>query len=245
MPPAARVTDTHICPMVTVVVPHVGGPILPPCALTVLIGGLPAARVADMATCTGPPDTIMMGSSTVLIGGMPAARLADTTVHGGTIVTGCFTVLIGGAATTCSTAPLGPFATADEAARAVLNNANPRSIAENREYVGMIYQDPATGQFYATNPQPVGLAGGNLPVGAIPAGCTEAGFYHTHGNYSLADGTFTDAAHDAYDSEHFSGTDINTANSRGAGNPNYRSYLGTPSGGQQVHNPGANTVGAL
>jgi uncharacterized Zn-binding protein involved in type VI secretion len=93
--PAARVTDMHVCPMVTGVVPHVGGPILPPGCPTVLIGGLPAARVGDMATCVGPPDTIALGSFKVLIGGQPAARMGDTTGHGGNIVLGCFTVLIG------------------------------------------------------------------------------------------------------------------------------------------------------
>lgn len=86
----------HVCPMVTGTVPHVGGPILPPGSPTVLIGGMPAARVGDMATCVGPPDTIAMGSATVLIGGMPAARMGDSTAHGGTIVLGCPTVLIGG-----------------------------------------------------------------------------------------------------------------------------------------------------
>ncbi len=95
MLPAARISDMHVCPMVTGVVPHVGGPILPAGEPTVLIGGLPAARVGDMATCVGPPDTIAMGSSTVLIGGMPAARMGDTTAHGGTIVMGEPTVLIG------------------------------------------------------------------------------------------------------------------------------------------------------
>ncbi len=94
MPPAARLTDMHVCPMVTGVVPHVGGPILAPGAPTVLIGGLPAARVSDMVTCVGPPDTIVMGSPKVLIGGLPAARLGDSTAHGGTIVLGCFTVII-------------------------------------------------------------------------------------------------------------------------------------------------------
>jgi uncharacterized Zn-binding protein involved in type VI secretion len=94
--PAARLTDLHVCPMVTVLVPHVGGPILAPGCPTVLIGGLPAARQTDMAICVGPPDMIVMGSMTVLIGGLPAARLGDPTVHGGTIVLGCFTVLIGG-----------------------------------------------------------------------------------------------------------------------------------------------------
>jgi uncharacterized Zn-binding protein involved in type VI secretion len=92
--PAARVNDMHVCPMVTVLVPHVGGPILPPGGMTALIGGMPAARVGDMATCAGPPDVIVLGSYTVLIGGMPAARINDTTAHGGTIALGCFTVLI-------------------------------------------------------------------------------------------------------------------------------------------------------
>ena len=96
MKPAARVTDFHACPMVTGVVPHVGGPIAPPGAPTVLIGGLPAARVGDMAICTGPPDTIALGSATVLISGKPAARVADMTAHGGSIVGCCPTVLIGG-----------------------------------------------------------------------------------------------------------------------------------------------------
>ncbi|HXS03425.1 MAG TPA: PAAR domain-containing protein [Rhodanobacter sp.] len=94
MPPAARITDMHVCPMVTGIVPHVGGPILPPGAPTVLIGGLPAARVSDMVTCVGPPDVIAMGSFKVLIGGLPAARMGDLTAHGGTIVLGCPTVII-------------------------------------------------------------------------------------------------------------------------------------------------------
>lgn len=93
--PAARMTDMHTCPMVTGVVPHVGGPILPPCCPTVFIGELPAARVGDMATCVGPPDVIALGSFTVLIGGQPAARLGDMTVHGGVIILGWPTVLIG------------------------------------------------------------------------------------------------------------------------------------------------------
>lgn len=86
----------HVCPMVTGTVPHVGGPILPPGEPTVLIGGMPAARLGDMATCTGPPDTIIKGSATVLIGGKPAARLGDSTAHGGSIILGCMTVMIGG-----------------------------------------------------------------------------------------------------------------------------------------------------
>jgi uncharacterized Zn-binding protein involved in type VI secretion len=92
--PAARLSDLHVCPMVDVLVPHVGGPISIG-APTVLIGGLPAARVGDMAVCVGPPDVIALGSFTTLIGGMPAARMGDMTAHGGSIVLGCFTVLIG------------------------------------------------------------------------------------------------------------------------------------------------------
>jgi uncharacterized Zn-binding protein involved in type VI secretion len=93
--PAARVGDMHVCPMVTGTVPHVGGPILPPGGIPVLIGGLPAARVGDQATCIGPPDVIVLGSFKVLIRGQPVARMGDTTAHGGTIVMGCPTVLIG------------------------------------------------------------------------------------------------------------------------------------------------------
>ena len=96
MPPAARVTDMHVCPMVTVLVPHVGGPILPPCAMPVLISGLPAARITDLALCIGPPDMIAMGSMTVLIQGLPAARMLDPTVHGGMIVLGDFKTWVGG-----------------------------------------------------------------------------------------------------------------------------------------------------
>lgn len=96
MPLAARINDMHVCPMVTGTVPHLGGTILPPGAPTVLIGGQPAATVGDLCTCTGPPDTIAMGSSTVMIGGKPAARMGDSTSHGGSIVLGCPTVMIGG-----------------------------------------------------------------------------------------------------------------------------------------------------
>ena len=97
MPPAARLTDNHTCPMVDPgPKPHVGGPILPPCEPTVLIGNLAAARIGDMATCAGPPDAIAQGSTSVMIGSMPAARIGDMTLHGGVIVMGCPTVIIGG-----------------------------------------------------------------------------------------------------------------------------------------------------
>ncbi|HXM41356.1 MAG TPA: PAAR domain-containing protein [Bryobacteraceae bacterium] len=96
MPLAARLTDMHVCPMVTVLVPHVGGPISGPCCPTVMIGFLPAARITDMLVCVGPPNVIAMGSSTVMIGSLPAARMGDMTAHGGVIVIGCPTVIIGG-----------------------------------------------------------------------------------------------------------------------------------------------------
>jgi uncharacterized Zn-binding protein involved in type VI secretion len=96
--PAARVGDMHVCPIPPTIAtpPHVGGPVMPPGALTVLVGGQPAACLGDMCTCVGPPDSIIMGSSTVFIGGKPAARMGDSTAHGGSIIVGCPTVLIGG-----------------------------------------------------------------------------------------------------------------------------------------------------
>lgn len=99
MPPAARLTDMHVCPMQTPGVPpipHVGGPITGPGNPTVLIGGIPAAVLGDLCNCVGPPDSIVRGSATVMIGGVPAARMGDTTAHGGSIVIGAPTVMIGG-----------------------------------------------------------------------------------------------------------------------------------------------------
>ena len=99
MPPAARITDMHTCPMQTpgiVPIPHVGGPITGPGAPTVLIGNMPAAVMGDMCVCVGPPDSIVKGSATVLICNKPAARMGDTTAHGGSLLSACPTVLIGG-----------------------------------------------------------------------------------------------------------------------------------------------------
>jgi len=95
MPPAARMTDMHTCPMFTGWVPHVGGPIIKGLP-TVLIGSLPAAQLGSNCVCVGPPDVVVKGSATALIGNMPAARMGDSTAHGGVIVIGCPTVLIGG-----------------------------------------------------------------------------------------------------------------------------------------------------
>ena len=97
-PPAARLLDMHECPMedpTPIPIPHVGGPVLGPGAPTVLIEGQPAARVGDELLCIGPPDVIAMGSPTVMIEGQPAARLGDETAHGGTILSGAPTVMIG------------------------------------------------------------------------------------------------------------------------------------------------------
>ena len=96
MPMAARLTDMHTCPMSTGPVPHVGGPVIGPGVPTVLIGKMPAAVVGNTLVCVGPPDAIVQGSATVTIGGMPAARMGDATAHGGKIVLGCPTVMIGG-----------------------------------------------------------------------------------------------------------------------------------------------------
>jgi len=99
MPPAARITDMHTCPLQTPGVPpipHVGGPIVGPGAANVLIGGMPAAVVGDTATCVGPPDSLVQGSATVMIGGRPAVRMGDSTAHGGSVVLGNPTVVIGG-----------------------------------------------------------------------------------------------------------------------------------------------------
>jgi uncharacterized Zn-binding protein involved in type VI secretion len=99
MPPGARITDLHVCPMVTPAlppIPHVGGPVIGPGVPTVMVGKMVAAVVGDACTCVGPPDTIVKGSATVMIGGKPAARVGDTCAHGGTVTLGCATVMIGG-----------------------------------------------------------------------------------------------------------------------------------------------------
>ena len=93
--PASRMGDMHVCPMVTVLVPHVGGPIVMG-SFNVITGGQPQARITDICVCVGPPDVIVLGSATVLVNGLMAARIGDMTAHGGTIVGMCPTVLIGG-----------------------------------------------------------------------------------------------------------------------------------------------------
>ena len=93
---AARITDMHVCPMLTPpAIPHVGGPIIVPGGPTVLIANMPAACMGSMAVCVGPPDSVILGSTSVMICGKPAARMGDTTTHGGSVVIGCPTVMIG------------------------------------------------------------------------------------------------------------------------------------------------------
>jgi uncharacterized Zn-binding protein involved in type VI secretion len=86
----------HTCPLVDGVVPHIGGPIIGPGAVNVLIGGMPASVVGDLMACVGGPDVGVMGSTSVFIGGRPALRQGDLTAHGGVIVSGLTTVVIGG-----------------------------------------------------------------------------------------------------------------------------------------------------
>ncbi len=92
--PAATVTAMHVCPMVTGVVPHVGGPVSSPSMPTVLLGGLPAIGPGSVAVCVGPPDSVVMGSPTALAGGIPMSRIGDTCSHGGAIVVPMPTVLL-------------------------------------------------------------------------------------------------------------------------------------------------------
>jgi uncharacterized Zn-binding protein involved in type VI secretion len=96
MPAAARITDMHTCPLVNGTVPHVGGPLIPGSNTKVFIGGLPASIVGDSCVCVGPTDSLAVGSSSVFIAGSSAVRMGDATAHGGVVVVGCPTVIIGG-----------------------------------------------------------------------------------------------------------------------------------------------------
>lgn len=133
MPPAARVSDMHTCPMVTPgmpPIPHVGGPIMPPGAPTVMIDFLPAATVSTMATCVGPPDVIVKGSATVIINGLPAARLGDTTAHGGVIVMGSPNVIIGDVGNGGVGSPMAAAMGAANTAAVAASNVNPSKLSK-------------------------------------------------------------------------------------------------------------------
>lgn len=95
MPPAARITDMHTCPMVTGVVPHVGGPQVIG-APTVMICNMPTGSISSQEVCVGPPDVDLRCSATVMTANKPADRLGDNSSHGGALVVGAPTVMIGG-----------------------------------------------------------------------------------------------------------------------------------------------------
>lgn len=137
--PAARITDMHVCPLVTGIIPHVGGPILPPGGIPTFIGMLPAARMSDMAVCVGPPDVIAKGSFTVIIGKKPAARMLDNCAHGGVIVAGCPTVLIGDSGSSIAGMPVVVNAdgTVSIGKAIVINSTDP-------EYIAHVLADLAT-----------------------------------------------------------------------------------------------------
>ena len=96
--PIARTNDFHLCPMQTpavVPIPHVGGPVVGPGAMTVWAGGAPVSLLGDLAICVGPPDILCMGSPTVMAEGRPVVRISDMTAHMGNVIVGCPTVLVG------------------------------------------------------------------------------------------------------------------------------------------------------
>jgi uncharacterized Zn-binding protein involved in type VI secretion len=140
MPPAARITDMHTCPLVSGVVPHVGGPVITG-EPTVIVAGVPQARISDKCTCAGPPDVIVKGSPTVLVGGLPAARMGDMTAHGGVIVTGAPNVLIGEAGAGAGAPVVPPVLSAicQQLAEAQAEN---RAARDNALLASAAYGDP-------------------------------------------------------------------------------------------------------
>lgn len=166
MPPASRITDMHTCPMVTGIVPHVGGPILPPGEPTVLIGMLPAARMTDMATCVGPPDSILMGSPTVLIGNLMAARIGDPTDHGGVIVLGEPTVEIGevGMGTPTVVTPAPPLVILAQA-MAAPGSAAAQAVSNAAQDLAQASQDGAATVAFKLANQPLAGAAGAPSAG--------------------------------------------------------------------------------
>lgn len=79
--------------MVTVIIPHVGGPLVGPGAMTVLVSSMPTATLGSMGVCVGPPTSVVVGNFTVLANNKPIARMMDSTAHGGVITVGNPTVL--------------------------------------------------------------------------------------------------------------------------------------------------------
>ncbi len=234
--PSARLGDWHICPAMTGPVPHVGGPILA-LQFTVLASGAPAARRNDLAVCVGPLCAVTLGAFTVKIVGKPAARMTDKTAHGGMIVMGAPLVMIGEAPSPAGGSSR-KFATPEEAARAALDANNPRSIADNKEYGGMIYKNP-DGTYGYTDPAP-GTGAHCTPENApIPDGATPVGDYHCHGDYDDKTGRTSDPNRDKDNSDGFSDTDEKAYEKANSKNPGYKGYLGTPSGQYKQYDPNA------
>jgi len=99
MPEVARVDDKTSCPdWEYVIFPHVGGPLRNATPVCLKINGRNVIRLADFADCwwPAPDDVVAEGSATVLVCGLPVARKGDGMIHGGTIIEGSDTVLIGG-----------------------------------------------------------------------------------------------------------------------------------------------------
>lgn len=198
--PAARVSDVHVCPMVDGVKPHVGGPVLPAASVpTVLIEGLPAAVQGTMCQCAGPPDVIVMGSPAVLIGGRPAARMGDMTAHGGNIVKGALTVLIGeggSAAAGNSQGKKGGGAYKDVGANQATNMANSealkKSAQEGNDLAERTDQKDFTAQFSLVDEAGKGRAGQKYEIrtsdGQVHSGKTDnSGKTEQLSGYTVAD----------------------------------------------------------
>ena len=234
----AGLSDMHLCP-IPVPLPLHGPGFVTRGSTTVKIGNLPAARQMDQVfEACGGPDPIALGFPTVLIGDSSGGGAGAGGGGAGA-----------GAGAAAGAATNGPFATADDAARAALARANPASIRDNREYGGLIYRG-ADGKFYYTGPlrgTDQGVTPANAPA---PPGTTVVGDYHTHGDYSTADPATgaavrtSDPANDDFNSDNFSTTDKNGIAADGAGVPGYAGYLGTPSGTFRRYDPatGADTV---
>jgi uncharacterized Zn-binding protein involved in type VI secretion len=238
---AARLDDIYICLDLNLDgSPHIRGNIRQG-SPNVRVNGLPAARMGDAGACVGQregaPPVIAGGSRTVMINRRPAARYMDRVSHRGGIARASWNVRVGDSRPASAERS---FATQEEAAIAALRHANPRSINDNREYGGLIYRD-AAGRYHYTEPE--GGDGTSFDPHAVqvPPGSTVVGDYHAHGDYSEEGPNgpvrTSDPARDDYRSDQFSPTDRAGLKVDGAGNPEYRGYLGTPSGTYREYDP--------
>ena len=243
---AAGGADIHVCATPLPIPPHGPGVVIDG-SQTVLINNLPACRMGDtIVEAVGPPNKIVMGMPTVLIGdggGSGASSGAGPGADAGAAA--------GGGAGTGGAVNPGPvFATPDEAARAALNAANPQSIARNQEFGGVIYRD-ANGKYGYTGPVGGTDQGFDPSQAPAPPGTTVVGDYHTHGDYSTVDPATgravrtNDPSKDQFNSDNFSPTDKAGIAADAHGDPNYRGYLGTPSGQFKSYDPSTGVVSDL